>query len=278
MDAMPTITVNGASLAYEAHGTGQPVIFIHGTLEDLRAWRGQMTPFAAHYRAITYSRRYHYPNAPQTDGPAYTAALHAADLAALIDALGSGPAHLVASSYGGCVTLLLAAQHPELVRSLVLGEPPLMPWLLYLPDGAARAEAFERDAWIPARQALAAGDDARGVGLFLDAVMGRPAFARLSPAARAALLDNAPALRAETASADYFPPFTPADARQIAAPALVLEAAYSPLLFHMIAATLAANLPHCMRDIIPTAPHAMHLGNPEAYNRVVLEFLARTAR
>jgi non-heme chloroperoxidase len=278
---MPTITVNGAPLAYEERGTGEPAVLIHGTLEDLRAWRFQMAPFAARFRVIAYSRRYHYPNArPQDspDDPPYTAALHAADLAGLIERLGLGPAHLVASSYGGCVALLMAVQRPELVRSLVLGEPPLMPWLRNLPGGTELAASFERDAWLPAGRALADGDEARGVGLFLDAVMGRRTFERLSPAARAPLLDNAPALRAETASAAYFPSLTPADVRGIEAPALALEAGNSPPLFHMIAAALAANLPHCTRDVIPAAPHAMHLGNAERYNQAVLAFLSGLTR
>ena len=58
--------------------SGEPLVFVHGSLEDLRIWRRQVELFSAHYRVVTYSRRYHHPTpAPGAGDPAYTAALHA---------------------------------------------------------------------------------------------------------------------------------------------------------------------------------------------------------
>ena len=45
-----------------------------------------------------------------------------AHLAAIIKSLGVAPANIVGHSYGGTVALFLALQHPELVRTVVLGE------------------------------------------------------------------------------------------------------------------------------------------------------------
>ncbi len=203
---MTTIEVNGARLAYVEAGSGDPLVFVHGSLEDLRVWRRQVELFSAHYRAVAYSRRYHHPNAaPGKGDPAYTAALHAADLAGLIEKLGLAPAHLVTSSFGGCVALQMAATHPELVRSLVLAEPPLMPWLERIPGGAAPAAAFLADTWETAQRAFREGDLELGVRSFLDGVVGRGAFDRLSPSGRRMVMDNAAEMKAETEAQDFFP-------------------------------------------------------------------------
>src|SRR5690242_20216048 len=109
---MPVVEVSGTRLEYVEQGRGEAVVFVHGSLEDYRSWRFQMESFAQHYRVIAYSRRYHFPN-PVQDGPDYSAALHAGDLAELITALDLAPAHLVTSSFGGYVALYLAARRPE---------------------------------------------------------------------------------------------------------------------------------------------------------------------
>jgi non-heme chloroperoxidase len=272
---LPSVEIRGATLAYMEQGRGAPLLFVHGSLDDLRSWRLQMSPFGKHYRVLAYSRRYHYPNAWTGDGLDYSAALHAEDLAALIEWLGQGPVHLVTSSYGGYVALYLGVRRPELVRTLVLGEPPLMPWLLSMPEGIPLAEAFDRDAWQPARGAFAAGDLRGGGRAFLDGVMGRPTFDILPPGNQALILDNAPEMRAEALSPGYWAPFTRDDATHLHLPVLLLTAQWSPPLFHLITGELERYLPNAVRAAIPRAFHAMHLGNPQVYNDTVLSFLAK---
>ncbi len=275
-ELMQAVEVNGTRLAYEERGSGAALIFVHGSIEDYRSWLPQMDVFAARYRVIAYSRRYHYPNAEAPgDRRDYTAARHAVDLAALIRGLGLGPAHLVTSSYGGYVALVLAATEPGLVRSLVLGEPPLLPWLGQTAEGAALAAAFDANAWQPAQQALAAGQLEEGVRLFLNGVMGRAAFERMPAASRVMPLDNAAELACEARSPDFFSPFTCADAGRITCPALLLDGERSPRMFYIISEALAGCLTAAERAVIPGTAHAMHLGNPAAYNATVLAFLER---
>ena len=274
---MHAIEVNAARLSYVDAGRGDPLVFVHGSLEDLRIWRRQVEHFSACYRAVAYSRRYHHPNAaPGAGDPPYTAGIHAADLAGLIEALGLAPAHLVCSSFGGCVALLLAVQRPELVRSLVLAEPPLIHWLPDLPGGAPLAADFLTHAWEPARLAFRQGDLEQGVRFFHAAVMGRGSFDRLSPGGQRMILDNAAEMRAETLADDYFPTLTPADAARMDRPVLLLNGAQSPRLFHMINAELARCLPRAAQAVIPHAAHVIHAGNPAAYHAAVGEFLARS--
>jgi non-heme chloroperoxidase len=49
---------HGITLHYVEAGKGTPVIFVHGLLSDEGYWADQLGPFAEHYRAIAYSRRY----------------------------------------------------------------------------------------------------------------------------------------------------------------------------------------------------------------------------
>lgn len=272
--AVQKITVNGAQLAYVEMGQGAPLLFVHGSLDDYRSWRLQMEPFAAHYHVFAYSRRYHYPNAWSGDGSDYSAQLHAEDLAAFIRGLGVGPVHLVTSSYGGNVALYMTEQQPALVRSIVLGEPPLLPWLEEIPGGAPLWAAFTTQIWLPARAAFAADQMEEGVRLFLDGVLGRPTFASLRPRGRAMLMDNAPEMQAETLSNRYFPPFTCADAQRLTQPVLLCKGELSPRLFHLVTDRLTACLPGARGPwIIPGASHAMHVANAAFYNEVVLAFL-----
>lgn len=60
---MRTVTLDtGPSLHYFAFGEGHPVIFVHGSFADYRAWFGQIGPFGERFKAVTYSRRHHHPN------------------------------------------------------------------------------------------------------------------------------------------------------------------------------------------------------------------------
>jgi non-heme chloroperoxidase len=256
---MPTIHINGTSLEYIEQGHGDPLIFVHGSLGDFRSWGMQVEAFAQRYQVIAYSRRYHFPNPWVGDGHDYSPRLHAEDLAALITARGSAPIHIVASSYGAYTALVLATKHPNLCRTLVLGEPPLLPWLRHTSEGPALLATFMTEAWQPAGAAFAQGNMKRGVQLFIDGVMGRGVFDQLPVVAQAMMLDNAPEMQVETTKAEgYFSPFTCDDARKIQIRTLLLNGERSPRMFHLITEELAKCLANTERALIPRASHSIH--------------------
>ena len=92
------IEIGGRQLYYVDQGEEgqQPIIFIHGGLDDYRCWQFQIDSFSKKYRAISYSRRFAYPNKwignVVTDN---TIEENAKDLAELIRKLDLAPAHLV---------------------------------------------------------------------------------------------------------------------------------------------------------------------------------------
>jgi pimeloyl-ACP methyl ester carboxylesterase len=109
--------VNGVNTYYEEHGSGDPLLLLHGGLADADSF-GQQTPaFAERYRVVLPERRGHGRTA-DVEGP-ITYDVMAEDTIAFMDALGTGPSHLVGWSDGGNIGLLVAMKRPDLVRKVV---------------------------------------------------------------------------------------------------------------------------------------------------------------
>jgi len=118
---MPSVPVDGVELAYEERGGGDPVLLIHGTGGNVWDPLPGMLAAAGH-RVINYDRR----GFGSSTHPAIKdLPRHTADAAGLLDGLNAAPAIVVGHSMGGVIALDLAARHPDLVRALVLVEPPL---------------------------------------------------------------------------------------------------------------------------------------------------------
>lgn len=273
---LKSITINGAELTYIEEGEGIPVIFVHGSLGDYRTWNFQMEPFAKNFRVISISRRYHYPNKWTGDGKDYSIALHADDLHTFITALGIAPVHLIGTSYGAFVSLYLAVRHPGFARSLVLGEPPMIPWLKDIKGGSALQEEFAKNSFGPAREAFLKGEMEQGVNFFIDGVMGAGTFSRLSPKAKGLMMDNADEMKAETIAPDYMTYIPHEEVTNIKCPVLLLKGEKSPGMFHLIIDELHRLLPGSELTVVPESSHSMHLANPQFYNSRVIEFLLKS--
>lgn len=122
--------VNGTVLHYEEAGTGEPLLLLHGGLGTARLhWWREIPFFAERFRVIAPDMRGYGSSSPPRDFPLDFYQRDADDMAALLHATRAAPAHVLGWSDGGNVALVLAAQHPELVRSLVIvaGEARLLP-------------------------------------------------------------------------------------------------------------------------------------------------------
>lgn len=115
---MPEVRVNGVSLYYEEHGSGEAIVGLHGAGSSAAFWSDAARELATRGRAIVYDRRGHF----RSERPEpYATNVHeqADDAAALIDALGAAPAIVIGRSYGGAIAIDLALRYPDLVRALV---------------------------------------------------------------------------------------------------------------------------------------------------------------
>jgi pimeloyl-ACP methyl ester carboxylesterase len=119
--------VNGAKLYTESLGQGTPVLFLHGGLMFFdNAYAKQRDYFAAHHRVIGIDQRGH---GHSPDGPwQLSYQLMADDTAAVIQKLKLGPVDVVGHSDGADIALLLARDHPELVRRVVISGANLRGW------------------------------------------------------------------------------------------------------------------------------------------------------
>jgi pimeloyl-ACP methyl ester carboxylesterase len=110
--------VNGLSLHYEEHGSGEPLILLHGGIGAGEMFAPILPDLGAGRRVVTVDLQGHGGTA-DVDRP-LRAELMADDIAALLDHLGLEQADVMGYSLGGLVALRLAIQHPARVRRLVL--------------------------------------------------------------------------------------------------------------------------------------------------------------
>ncbi len=268
-----TILVNGLDIHYVEQGSGEGLIFVHGSMGDYRSWLLQLDAFSPRFHAIAYSRRYHYPNEWTGSGLDYTVGLHADDLVAFIQALDLAPVNVVGNSFGAYTTLIAAVRRPDLLKKIVIGEPPILPWLKGVPGGQVYYDAFMNNSWLPARQAFQSGNPEQGLRLFVDGIAGPGGYDQLPDFARTKFMQNARSLAAETLSPDYFTEITPQQVAQIPVPMLLLQGEISPKMFHLVIDRLAGSAPRARMVTIPNSSHSLPSGNPQAYNEVVMDFL-----
>jgi pimeloyl-ACP methyl ester carboxylesterase len=168
-----------------------PLLLIYGGGEDASMLRLQAKSLArVRFEVITYDRR-GTGRSGRDDWPGDGAGQHAADAAALLDALVHVPATVVGVSSGAIVALALAARHPEAVERVVAWEPPAAG---ILPDGPAVTAALME----PVRAHLTAhpGDFVGAQAILLSAILGFPVSTD-DPASAAARANAEPIVRDE---------------------------------------------------------------------------------
>jgi len=209
--------------------------------------------------------------------------VEAEDLANLLKALGAHPAHVVGHSYGAYTALALAMKHPELVRSLVLAEPPLLRWLPGLPGGQRLYTDFMNNLWDPTGREFRRGNPERAMRMTIDwfgkngyLIEGRPARFDAMPAeTRHFIMENALEWQALTTSTDAFPMLDRAAVKAINVPILLMSGQATMQLNKRIEAELEKLLPKAETAVIRGATHEMWAEQPEACRARVASFFAK---
>jgi pimeloyl-ACP methyl ester carboxylesterase len=109
--------VNGLTMYYEIHGTGQPLVVLHGSFMTIELM-GKLIPALARSRQVIAVEFQGHGHTADTDRPITYENL-ADDTAALLRHLGIAQADVYGFSLGGGVALQVAIRHPEVVRKIV---------------------------------------------------------------------------------------------------------------------------------------------------------------
>ncbi len=271
---MPSIVVHDQTFHVQQAGAGPDVVLIHGLTGDLSIWYlcRAMTELAAARRVTAYDLRGHgYSAVPPTG---YTSADQASDLLGLLDALGIERAALVGHSFGAVIALHAAVLAPGRVESLVLSDP-YFPTLRHLEDVSrwGHWQAF-RD------EALAAGVELSDehwydVGRFFDQVqhLDAEALRKFRQVVGLPAMNRLLRLGGTTCGEDVKQEagLTAAQIAAVPHPTLALYGESSPFL--ATADYLVEHLSDCRRALVPAARHRAPQENPEAFVRLVREFL-----
>jgi pimeloyl-ACP methyl ester carboxylesterase len=268
---MSQARVNGLNLYYQLLGSGEPLVLVHGSWGDHTSWQLVARTLAESFRVLTYDRRGH----SQSEGAAGQGSRvqDEDDLAALIQTLDLGPAHIAGNSYGASVVLGLATRHPELFRSVIVHEPPLTG--IVAGDAELQPLMKEMQKKVDAVVAqLEAGDLAGGTRRFVEEVsFGPGAWDQLPEQARQTFMGNALTFvdeQRDPARADL----DLAKLSSFSAPALLTQGDQSPPWFPVIMKKLSEALEQAEQLTLSGAGHAPHRTHPSLYVETLTRFIA----
>lgn len=258
------VTSGGERIYYEAAGRGDAVVLCHGAGGNHLVWFQQVPVFAPSYQVITWDQRGFGRSTNHADMAGPPAAVE--DLRRLLTRSGVTKVHLVAQSMGGWTALGFAIAHPEQVRSLVLSgttagiDTPVVRKGIdtYLTELARTPHPHE----LPLGQHPALGD----------------AFVRRDPV-RAFLYQEISLLNEGSAGglSQKKTWYGRAALAMVRVPVLFVVGSEDRIFPPAVIREAATALPRAEVVEIPHAGHSPYYEQPEEWNRVVLDFLQRTA-
>ena len=217
-------------LHYTEHGSGEPLILLHGNGEDSSYFEHQIAFFQDRYRVIAVDTRGHG-KSPRGTAP-LTLNQFADDLRAFMDELNIASAHILGFSDGANVAMLFALAHPTRVKSLVLNGGNLFP------EGLTEQTRREIDEEY--EQAVATNDEDQLELLRL-------------------MIDE--------------PHIDPVQLSELSMPTLVV-AGTDDMIEETHTRLIAESIPNAQLTLIE-GTHFIAFKNPDAFNRVVSEFLVK---
>ncbi|MFC9977509.1 alpha/beta fold hydrolase [Spirillospora sp. NPDC127200] len=246
-------------------GTGRPLVLLHGGFLDHRMWDDQIPVFARHHRVIAPDARGHGRSANAT-----APFRHTDDLAALLRHLGTGPAILVGVSMGASTAVDTALEHPELVAAIVV-------------TGAGTSEPSFTDPWTVRtwtewNAAMAAGDLDASVETFTRFAAGpHRSLDDLDPAVVGRLreMTRGTMVKHTADEPDWMTPIpdTWERAAKIDVPVLAVNGALDASDHNAMAERLARTVANGRATSIDGAAHYPNMERPDAYDRVLEDFL-----
>lgn len=234
--------VNGAEIYYTIHGSGDPLVLLHGGLGNTEYWGGQIAAFSAKYKVINIASRGH--GRSTRDDQAYSYHLMASDVLAVMDILSIKKASIVGWSDGGNIGLDIAINNPDrLIKLFAFGAN-------FNPSGVK--PSVETDATFGAYVERTAAD-----------------YSRLSKTPKQ--FDAFVAQISEMWATQ--PNFTPEQLKSIRVPVGVADGEYDEAIDYKHTKKMAALIPGSTLIILPNISHFAMWQDPETFNASVLKYL-----
>jgi pimeloyl-ACP methyl ester carboxylesterase len=237
----------GARIWYSTHGSGRPVILLHGGLGHSGNWGYQVPPLLdAGYQAVLVDSRGH--GRSTRDSRPFGYELLVSDVLAVMDSLKLDAAALVGWSDGACTALLLAMTHPERTTGVYYFGCNMDPSGAKQPfdESPALARCFHRHS-----------ED----------------YARLSPTPDQFMeLVEAVGPMQRTQ-----PNVSEAELAAIRVPVCIVHSEHDEFIKREHAEYLARAIPGAQSTVLPDVSHFAPLQRPAQFNATLLDFLSRTS-
>lgn len=268
---MPQVRADSVNLYYEAVGEGEPLVLVHGSWNDHNSWQPAIeADLRASFTVVSYDRRGHG-QSESVPGQG-TRRQDEDDLAALIEGLGHAPAHVAANSFGASIALGLAARRPDLFRSIMVHEPPLMGVVADDPESMAQLQPTMASC-DAVMDHLRKAENEQGARLFVEEVaLGPGMWDQLPAPLRETFVTHARTWLDEQTD----PAWAVLDLEGLSActvPVLLSRGSTSPTWFSAVLERLAAALPQAQRQIFEGAGHIPHVTHPQEYATVLTGFI-----
>jgi pimeloyl-ACP methyl ester carboxylesterase len=255
-----SVEVEAGRIAFDRAGEGFPVVLVHPGLWDRRIWDRQFEAFAAHHDVVRYDLRGYggsdMPTEPYSD---------VRDLRRLMLELEVERCAIVGCSMGGQIAVNFALEHPDVAEALVLVSPGLSGYEW----GDARLDVVAAEV----HAAVAIGDL---VGA-MEAELAMWTPVDLDPDTsrwiRDVAMDNVRILEIPETLPEALPPVV-GRLGDLEAATLVVVGEKDVEEIHAIAELLLERVPGALKREIHDADHLVMVRQPEAFNRVVLDFLS----
>jgi pimeloyl-ACP methyl ester carboxylesterase len=262
-----------ANLYVESTGTGTPIVFVHEFAGDCRSWESQVRFFARRFRCITFNARGYPPSDVPDNLECYSQAHAVEDIFNVMRHCGVDRAHIVGLSMGGYAALNFGICHPEMARSLVVaaaghGSDP------------EKREQFLRDSGELADRMLKLGMP-EGIVHYANSAFRRRYqekdprgfeefnrhFAEHS-ALGSSLTTRGYQMRRPTIYS------LEAEMKRMTIPVLIITGdddapCLQPSIF------MKQTIPSSQLWVVPRTTHTINLEEPDAFNRVVLDFITQ---
>lgn len=265
---MPFVTSRGRPIYYERHGDGPAVLFCHGAGSNAATWWQQLPAFAAGHTCLTMDIRCFGRSVAPLDE--FEMPLFVDDVLAILDAEGVPRATIVGQSLGGMIGLQAALQHPSRVAAFVACDSslaidhPLLLDILHkrqLTHRAVNIENRSLGAWFlqhhPDKAALYAQIN------------------HFNPSSHSIPSADWGGALGRLVAQDRCLPM--AALREVRVPTLLLVGSEDPIVPVSVMQEVARLVEGSEVAVVPEAGHSTYFEKPQAFNRHVLDFIARRA-